>query len=136
MTELISSATNGNLTSLLSTLVILYMTFRVADYIRRSIFAWIAFVIKIILMIMLVNVAIYVNRVGVVKALQDAEWIFQLVWTFVEEKVCNVTAGNDNGTGYFSGAGNQWNFNGGVGGGRQQVPVGKGTTKRRSGGWT
>lgn len=133
--DLISSATNGNLTSLLSTLLILYMTLRVANYIRRSIFAWVAFVVKIVLVLALINVAVYVNRVGAVKAAQDAEWILRIVWDFVEERVCNATAaaaGSENNTGYFGGAGSQWNLNGG----KQQVPVGKDSTKRKSGGWT
>lgn len=138
-TNLVTSATNGDLTSLISTLVIVYLSLRIADYIRRSVIAWFLFIFKILLVIALVNAAVYVNRVGVGKAMEDAEWLWDLIWGFVEHRVAMAGNGNDSNSGYFGGPGNQWNFNGGVGGGarrQQQVPIGKRATKRRSGGWS
>lgn len=98
--------------------------------------AWVVFIFKIVLIIGLVNAAVYVNRVGVGKAMEDAEWLWDLVWGFVEQTIATAGNGNDSNTGYFGGPGSQWNFNGGDVRGRQQVPIGKRATKRRSGGWS
>jgi len=138
ITNLVISATNGDLTSLISTLVIVYLSLRIADYIRRSVIAWVVFIFKIVLILAMINAAVYVNRVGVGKAMEDAEWAWDLVWGFVEQTIATAGNGNDSNSGYFGGPGgprSQWNFNGGDMRGRQQVPIGKQGTKRRSGGW-
>ena len=130
LTSAISAASNGDIVSLAAFLLTIYLTIRIADYIRRSVIAWIMFFVKIAIILVLVNVAFYVNRYGFNKALNDVEWIFGLLWGLVEDKMMNGS-GQDNRTGWHAGnGGSQWNTYGG----RQQVPVGR--TKRRGGGWT
>ena len=118
LTSGIDAATSGDIVSLAAFVVVLYLTLKIADYIRRSVGAWVVFLIKIILIIALVNVAFYVNSVGVQKALGDAEWVVNWLWSFVEDKVLNG-AGGDNKTGPFAY----------YGGGRQQVPIARGKNK-------
>lgn len=108
----IAAATSGDIVSLAAFVVVLYLTLKIADYIRRSVVAWVVFVIKIALVLALINLAFYVNSVGVQKALGDAEWAVNWLWSFVEDKVLNG-AGGDNKTGPFAY----------YGGGRQQVPI-------------
>ncbi|KIW60278.1 hypothetical protein PV05_00508 [Exophiala xenobiotica] len=119
----IAAATSGDIVSLAAFVVVLYLTLKIADYVRRSVVAWVVFIIKIVLVIALINAAFYVNRVGVQKAFGDAEWVVGLLWGFVEDKVMSG-GGKDNKTGPFAY----------YGGGRQQVPI-VGGKKRRSG-WT
>ncbi|KIW21231.1 hypothetical protein PV08_01811 [Exophiala spinifera] len=114
----IAAATSGDLVSLAAFVVVLYLTLKIADYVRRSVVAWVVFVVKIAVVLALVNAAFYVNSVGVQKALGDAEWLVNWLWSFVEDKVLNG-AGTDNKTGPFAY----------YGGGRQQVPISRGKSK-------
>lgn len=130
LTNLITSATTGDLTSLISTLVIVYVSLRVADYLRRSVIAWLMFVVKIVMVLALVNVAFYVNRVGVGKAFEDAEWLFDMVWGFIENQIASA-GGNANDSN--TAGSQQWNLNNAQ---RHRIPVEKRAPKRRSGGWS
>ncbi|KAK5185832.1 hypothetical protein LTR44_001881 [Exophiala sp. CCFEE 6388] len=117
----IAAASSGDIVSLAALVVTIYFTFRIADYFRRSVVAWVVFGIKIVMVLAAVNAAFYVNSVGVQKALGDAEWVFSLLWGFVEDKVMNNDTSSKGGPfGYY-------------GGGRQQVPLTGG--KKKPGGW-
>ncbi|KAI1611090.1 hypothetical protein EDD37DRAFT_649164 [Exophiala viscosa] len=118
----IAAAASGDIVSLAAFVVTIYFTVRMADYLRRSVVAWVVFGLKIVMVIAAVNVAFYVNSVGVQKALGDAEWVVGLVWGFVEDKVTN-SGGSEKTGGPF----------GYYGGGRQQVPLTGG--KKKAGGW-
>ena len=117
------------------TAVVLYFTLRVADYLRRSVMAWIMFLVKIAILLVLVNVALYVNRVGVQKAYDDGVWLARMAWKAGEDVLGNDTSGawenvvNRVG-GFGAGNGGGWN----QGARRQQVPLGTGERKRRGGG--
>ena len=119
----IAAAASGDIVSLAAFVVTIYFTVRMADYLRRSVVAWILFAIKIAMVLAAVNVAFYVNSVGVQKALGDAEWVIGLVWGFVEDKVMNKDSGSSSKGGPF----------GYYGGGRQQVPLAGG--KKKGSGW-
>ncbi|OAP62991.1 hypothetical protein AYL99_02218 [Fonsecaea erecta] len=143
ITSAVSAATSGDIVSLAAFLLAVYLTLKIADYIRRSVIGWVVLLFKLALVLVAVNCAFYVNRYGWQKALRDAEWIVGLLWGFVEEKVMNAAAGDgsDNRTGWYGGGQNRnsWGGGGGVyGGGRQQVPVARGrSSKGKSGyGWT
>ncbi|EXJ78607.1 hypothetical protein A1O1_09008 [Capronia coronata CBS 617.96] len=136
----LTAATNGDIVSLAAFLVVAYFSLRIADYVRRSVVAWVLFLVKIGLLFLLANMVVYVNRYGWERALSDAEWAVGLVWGFVADK----QTGNKTG-GWLSGArgsgggnGNSWSFaNGnGNGGGRAQVPLQPRGGRKRAGGWT
>ncbi|KIV93413.1 hypothetical protein PV10_04626 [Exophiala mesophila] len=146
LSSLLSSTLSGDFSSLIMTAVVLYFTLRVADYLRRSVMAWIMFFVKIAILLVLVNVALYVNRVGVQKAYDDGVWLARMAWKAGEEVLGNDTAGTwenvvnrfggngAGGLGFGAGNGGGWTQ-----GGRQQVPLGTGERKRRGSGggsWT
>lgn len=122
---------SGDIVSLAAFLLAVYLTLRIADYIRRSILSWIVLLLKIALLLLLVQGVVYVQQYGWQMALRDAGWLGGIVWNFVEDAM------QDNETGQYG----QRNYRGGRNGqawnvaGRQQVPVGRGQTKRR-GAWT
>ncbi|KAK5237566.1 hypothetical protein LTR47_001832 [Exophiala xenobiotica] len=124
LSSAVAAATSGDIVSLAAFVVVLYLTLKIADYVRRSVMAWVFFAIKIVLVFALINVAFYVNRVGMQKAFGDAEWVVGLLWGFVEDKVMSASGGakDNNKTGPFAY----------YGGGRQQVPI-VGGKKRRGG---
>ncbi|KIW86095.1 hypothetical protein Z517_01489 [Fonsecaea pedrosoi CBS 271.37] len=148
----VSAASNGDMVSLAAFLLTVYLSLKIADYIRRSVIGWAILVIKLALVLVLINCAFYVNRYGWYKALADAQWLVALVWGFVEDRVMNTAAGDgsDNGTGWSAygfgnGAARHGNQNQNAawgatyGGGRQQVPVAaaRGRSKGKTGyGWT
>ena len=125
------AASNGDIVSIAAFLLTVYLSLKIADYIRRSVIGWVIFLIKIVVMLALVQAAFYVNQYGVQKALGDAEWIVGLLWGLVEGTVTGSTAGTDNQTrGYGNGLGSAY-------GGRQQAQAGRGQTKGKGGfGWT
>ncbi|KIY03847.1 uncharacterized protein Z520_00538 [Fonsecaea multimorphosa CBS 102226] len=135
LTSILSAASNGDLVSLAAFLLTVYLTLKIADYIRRSVIGWVVLLVKIAMVLVVLNCVFYVNRYGWQKALNDAEWIFGMVWGFVEGKIANAGDGSDNRTGW---AQNQNPWGGVYGGGRQQVPVARGrSSKGKSGfGWT
>jgi hypothetical protein len=129
----LSAASNADMVSLAAFLVVVYLTLRIADYVRRSVVAWVIFLVKIALIAAVVNAAFYVNSVGLNKSLKDAEWLLGIVWGLVEDRFTNSgNSGRDNRTGWSSNN-NPWGAYGG--GARQQVPIGRGGRKR-NGGWT
>lgn len=124
----ISAAASGDIVSLAAFVVTVYLTVRIADYLRRSVIAWVVFLIKVALLLALVNAAFYVNQVGLQKALGDAEWIIGILWGLVEDKVMNNGERSNR-----TGAQREGPF-GYYGGGRQQVPIaGRGGRKKASG---
>lgn len=128
LAHVVTSATSGDLTTLAATLVIVYLSLRIADYIRRSVIAWLVFAFKVVFVLAMLNAAFYVNRVGVEKALENAEWVWDLIYGFAE-RVVNGAGASDAGRGY-----SQWNLNEAQ---RYRIPVdGKRAPKRRNGGWT
>ncbi|KAK5059733.1 hypothetical protein LTR84_009616 [Exophiala bonariae] len=130
LTQVITSATSGDLTTLLATLVVIYLSLRIADYIRRSVIAWVMFFFKIALVIALVNAAFYVNRVGLDKALEDAEWGWDLIWGLAQKAINGAGGGSAGRAGGYG----QWNLDEAQ---RYRIPVeGKRASKRRSGGWS
>jgi hypothetical protein len=135
LTSILSAASNGDMVSLAAFLLTVYLSFKIADYIRRSVIGWVFFLIKVALALVLVQAVFYINRNGFQKSISDAEWMFGILWGLVEDKVVGNGHERDNRTGgYGSGYGNgAWSSS--YGGRRQQVPVGRGRQKGRSG-WT
>lgn len=132
----ISAATSGDVVSLAAFLLIVYMTLRAAEYVRRSVIAWLVFLIKLALVLGSVNVLFYMNRVGWRKALGDAEWVVGLLWGFLEETVFNTPQARDNKTRWYGGqtaarGDSPWSAM--LGGARQQAPLGG---KKRAGAGT
>jgi hypothetical protein len=134
ITSVLIAVSNGDIVSLAAFVLTIYLSIKIADYIRRSVIGWVVFFVKIAVVIGVLQAAFYVNRVGVQKAIGDAEWAVGLLWGLVEEKVIGWSEGRENGTrGYPGGFGNA------AYGGRQQVPVKRSRSrpKGRSGyGWT
>ncbi|EXJ55779.1 hypothetical protein A1O7_08709 [Cladophialophora yegresii CBS 114405] len=124
--SILSAASNGDIVSLAAFLLTVYLSLKIADYIRRSVIGWVVFLVKIVVVLVLAQAALYVNRNGIQKALGDAEWVIGLLWGFVEGKVVGNSHTGDNGTGsgHLNGA---WSNN------RQTGPVGRGRQKGRSG---
>lgn len=140
LSSLLSSTLSGDFSSLIMTIVVLYVTLRVADYLRRSVMAWVFFFIKVALLLVLVNAALYVNRVGVERAYKEALWLAQMAWGAVEGLFNDVNGAdrpgwdsvvNRFGGGAGAGAGGSQAWNPGA---RQQVPLGTAAKKRRGGG--
>lgn len=135
VTSALSAASNGDVVSLAAFLLAVYLTLKIAEYIRRSVVAWMLFLFKLALVALLVNAAFYVNQYGWQKALNDAQWAFGILWSLLEDRVMSHSDGRDNRTGWNGGnlaRDGAWNP---YGGGRQQVPVARGGSKKR-GGWT
>ena len=126
LVSMLSAASNGDITSLAAFLLTVYLTLKIADYIRRSVIGWVIFLIKIAVILVLVQGVFYINRYGLQKALSDAEWVVGIIWGLVEDKVSGVTA--DNRTGAYGGFGNNA-WSGAYTRGKQQVPVGQGRAK-------
>ncbi|RMZ91750.1 hypothetical protein DV736_g994, partial [Chaetothyriales sp. CBS 134916] len=59
---LLSPFQSGDIVSLAAFLLTVYLSLRIADYIRRSIFSWIAFLIKIVLLLVVIQVVLYAQR--------------------------------------------------------------------------
>ncbi|KIX08433.1 uncharacterized protein Z518_03089 [Rhinocladiella mackenziei CBS 650.93] len=140
LTSVISASSNGDIVSLAAFLLTVYLTLRIADYVRRSVVAWVIFMAKIALVMAVIEAVFYVNRYGLTKALDDAEWVVSTLWGLVEDRIVNGGGGGtDNRTGWYGNSGgrggeNSWNV---YGGGRQPVPVGRGGSgRKRAGGWT
>ncbi|ETI21337.1 hypothetical protein G647_07683 [Cladophialophora carrionii CBS 160.54] len=138
--SILSAASNGDVVSLAAFLLTVYLSLKIADYIRRSVVGWVVFLVKIVVVLVLVQAALYVNRNGLQKALGDAEWVVGILWGLVEDKVVGNGDGRDNRTGgYGSGYGNgAWGSSSNSHGSRrqQQGPVGgRGRQKARSA-WT
>jgi Nuclear pore assembly and biogenesis len=115
---------SGDIVSLAAFLLCLYLTLRIADYIRRSIFSWFYFLVKIGLVLLVIQAVFYVQAYGLQKALRDAGWLGGIVWGFVEETYNQSGAAREDRSygsrGYRGGRdGKGWNMSGG----RQQVPV-------------
>ena len=114
---------SGDIVSLAAFLLCLYLSIRIADYIRRSIMSWVLFFIKIGFVLFLVQTFFYVQTYGWQKALRDAGWAGGIVWGFVEEAYNQAGNGQDKrygSRGYTGGRdGKGWN----VSGGRQQAPI-------------
>ncbi|KAJ4504030.1 hypothetical protein HRR83_007668 [Exophiala dermatitidis] len=129
----LAAASNGDMVSLLAFLAILYFSLRIADYIRRSVFGWIWFFVKVGLVFGLINAVVWVNRYGVERAWGEVEWILGMVWDYV--------GGNNGNTGDAYGGYGGGMFQGGRGfhggnnnaqaGGRAQAPFGKGRNQNR-----
>ncbi|EXJ84321.1 hypothetical protein A1O3_04988 [Capronia epimyces CBS 606.96] len=143
----VAAASNGDMVSLAAFVATLYFSLRIADYIRRSVFGWVVFVLKLVVLLALVNVVVYVNRYGWDRALRDAEWLLGFVGGFVQ----NMVSGDNNdgnkapawysnskaGSGAYAARNGPWSAYGGAGS-RPQVPVGRGGggARKRAGGWT
>lgn len=131
--QLVPIFQSGDIVSLAAFLVVLYFTIRIADYIRRSVFAWIVFLFKIAILLGIIQVALFIRAYGWERTLNIAGWWGGLVWGYIQE----VLEGSDKeygGQRHESGRyGQGWN----VAGGRQQVPTWtRGGGARRRGGWT
>ena len=125
----------GDVVSLAAFLLCLYLTLRIADYVRRSLVSWLFFFIKIGLLLVAIQIGFYVHAYGGQRALRDAGWLGGLVWGFVEEAMQEAQTDRRDGARGSRGArdGQGWNFSGG----RQQVPVGGGRGRGRGrGAWT
>jgi hypothetical protein len=133
LTTISTAAMSGDMVSLAAFLLSVYLVLKIADYIRRSVIGWVLFFVKIALFILAVQVVFYVNRNGLQQALGDAEWLLGFLWGLVEDKVAAAAAAGDNRTRGF-GSNNNNNAFGGLGYGKQQVPMAQGRTKARSGG--
>ncbi|KIW90709.1 uncharacterized protein Z519_08492 [Cladophialophora bantiana CBS 173.52] len=153
VTSIFSAVGDGDIVSLAAFLLTVYLTLKIADYIRRSVIGWVVLLAKIALVLMALQCVFYVNRYGWHKALSDAEWAFRILWGYVEDKVMNNTRAGDgsdiNRTGWYAGGGGgggragygaargQSPWSAYAGGARQQVPVARGRPKGRNGfGWT
>jgi hypothetical protein len=134
-TSLLTAASSGDIVSLAAFLLTIYLTIKIADYIRRTIFGWVFFLVKIGIVLLLVQAFIYAQSVGWDRALGDASVVLGWLWGVVEGVVRGDDGGRggDNRTGFGFGVGQQQRFSGGYGGGRQQVPVGR---KGGKSGWT
>jgi len=123
-----STAMNGDIVSFAALLLTIYLFVKIADYVRRSVFGWVIFFIKIALGLVALQAVFYINRNGMQKALSDAEWVLGLLWGLLEQKVARLGNARDNQTGGFGGTGGY-----AYGGGKQQDPIGKGRAQGRSG---
>jgi len=133
LTSTLTSFTKSpDIVSIAALLVTLYMTFRIADYLRRSIFGWIFFGIKLLLVLVLVQVVLYVNQYGWEKTLRDAGWLGGIVWGFVEAAFQEQDDGTKTSGHRTAKAREAWSAY--AAGGRQQVPVGS-RNKAKRGGW-
>jgi hypothetical protein len=112
---------SGDLPSLAALLVILYISIRTLDYVRRTILGWVMFFVKLGLVLGMVQVGWYVNQYGWEKAARDAGWIGGVVWGWVEGAWEGSAGHGGNGRGGWGGgnaSGRQWGGagNGGRGG--------------------
>ena len=134
--SVLTAASNGDLISLAAFLLTVYLSLKIADYIRRTVIGWVVLIVKLAMLAGVVAGLFYVNEVGWEKAMKQAQWIANLIWGLVEDKVVEWSEGKDNGTGGYGGGGV---LNGGYGGGgarRQQVPVQRGKAKANAkSGW-
>ncbi|ETN42249.1 uncharacterized protein HMPREF1541_04190 [Cyphellophora europaea CBS 101466] len=120
---------SGDLPSIAALLVILWLSLRTLDYIRRSVIGWIFLFVKLALLALLLQGVWYVNAYGFEKALHDAGWVGGILWGWAEGAWEGVDVGGNNGVygGYGAagagrrGKGDGWNASRGrqqAGGGR------------------
>lgn len=75
---------SGDLPSIAALLVILWLSLRTLDYIRRSVMGWVLLFVKLALLLFVVQAAWYINAYGWEKALGDAGWIGGILWGWAE----------------------------------------------------
>lgn len=104
---------SGDLPSIAALLVILYLSLRTLDYIRRSVMGWVWFVLQLGAVVAMMQLVYYVNAYGWEKALEDAGWVAAMLWGSVE----GTWKGSE------GDLGGKYNVGGGRGGGgyRQQA---------------
>lgn len=76
---------SGDITSIAALLVILYLSLRTMDYLRRSIFGWLFFFIKMAVVLILVQAAFDVSTYGWEKTLDRAGWLGGILWGWAEQ---------------------------------------------------
>ena len=129
-----TAISSGDIVSLAAFLLTVYLSLKIADYLRRSVIGWVIFMVKVALGLALVQVAFYVNQHGWQNTLNQAEWLFGLLWGMLEDKFVGSGGRSDNRTrGFGNGA-----WSNAYGGSRkQQLQAGRRQAKGRSGyGWT
>ena len=117
---------SGDLTSIAALLVILYISLRTLDYIRRSVIGWVMLLVKMVVLLLIVQGVWYVNAYGWEKAVQDAGWVGGMVWGWAEGAWEGSAGGASGGSGFGragttrggKGQGSRW---GNASGGRQQA---------------
>lgn len=122
MTNLLTGNSNSDGSSgngLVSTIVLvvtLYLSFKIMNYVRRTIIGWVFLAIKIVVVMVMIQVALYAYANGMEKTMQDASWTFSALW-----RVAEMALGQDTSKSSTS-KGTTWKNNGW---GRDQVPIGK-----------
>lgn len=91
--KVLASASNLNtdsqdgsaLLSLGVLLITLYLSLRILNYIRRTIFGWIWLGAKLLLFLLVVQIGFYINSYGWERALRDAGWLGGIGWGILED---------------------------------------------------
>ncbi|KPI38590.1 uncharacterized protein AB675_4107 [Cyphellophora attinorum] len=118
---------SGDIVSIAALLLTLYFSLKTLNYLRRSLFGWIFFFVKLGLLLVLVQAVVYVNAYGWEKAVKDAGWLGGMAWG-AAEGVWDGAAGRGHGNNRYGGgsgwgsnnSGRQQYMGGGVGGARNR----------------
>lgn len=87
--SLISNVTNSTqdgsgLLSVGILLVTMYMGLKMMNYIRRTIFGWVWFAVKLLLILFAVQIGFYINSVGLERAMTSVGWIGSVAWSMAQ----------------------------------------------------
>lgn len=66
-------------------LITLYMGIRIMNYVRRTIMSWVWLGVKILLLLVLAQAAVYVNSYGWDRAIRNAGWLGGIGWGLLED---------------------------------------------------
>ena len=113
--------TPGDLLSLTILLLVLFTTYKVVDYVRRMVMFWVFMVLKLILLFLCLQLAVYVYTYGVEKTLRDLGWVGGWVGGLLENTMAQAQQqGQGRGYGYGQQQRAGWNAAAGKGGGQQR----------------
>lgn len=100
LSRLLASST-PDLVSVLLLLLVLVVSLKVLDYMRRVVMFWVMLAVRVVFYGSVVALGCYVYSVGVEKAGRDLGWLLGVLWGFGEE----ILAGVENGRSPSGGAG-------------------------------
>jgi hypothetical protein len=92
LSRLLASST-PDLVSVLLLLVILVVSLKVLDYVRRVIMFWVMLAVRVVFYGSVVALGCYVYSVGLEKAGRDLGWLLGVLWGFGEEVLAGVESG-------------------------------------------
>jgi hypothetical protein len=119
---------SGDVTQIAALLIILWLSLKTVNYMRRTFFAWVVFVLQMAVVLGVVAFVVYANSVGSEKAVGDLGWVGGVAWGWAAGAWAGV---NGQGEGVLGGlgagaggkgVGKGWNVSGG---GRQQAMGGR-----------